>query len=181
MAKSFRRQTPSLFDKLSSGSDMFGLTDEAGTDRSRHDAGRSAMQLYATADIQRFNLAAMRNSIRRDLFWLFNTVNFEASHDLSRFPEVRTSVLNFGVPDLAGKAVSPQVRNERANQLKDAILTFEPRIEATTLVIEERGDGERDNSMSFEITGDIGDAASALPVRYITDIELDSGTAEVRD
>jgi type VI secretion system protein ImpF len=182
MAKTFRRQTPSIFDKLSSGSEMFGLTDDSqGDDRARRDAGRSAMKLYSTADIGRYNLAAMRNSIRRDLFWLFNTVNLEAAIALDAYPQVRTSVLNFGVPDLAGKSATPQVRVERAHQLRKAILAYEPRIEAATLVVEERGTGDRENALTYEILGDIGDAASAMPVRYITDIELDTGSAEVRD
>jgi type VI secretion system protein ImpF len=182
MAKNFRRQTPSIFDKLSSGSEMFGLTDDSQSDdRSRRDAGRSAMKLYSTTDISRYNLAAMRNSIRRDLFWLFNTVNLEAAVDLDAYPLVRTSVLNFGVPDLAGKSASPQVRVERAQQIREAILAYEPRIDAASLAVEERGGSDRENALTYEILGDIGDAASAMPVRFVTDIEMDTGSAEVRD
>ena len=45
----------------------------------------------------------LRESVRRDLSWLFNTTNLASSLDLERFPQVESSTLNFGLPDLTGR------------------------------------------------------------------------------
>ena len=41
--------------------------------------------------------AALRRNVLRDLQWLFNTINHDASGDLSALPHVNRSVVNFGV------------------------------------------------------------------------------------
>lgn len=47
--------------------------------------------------------AALRRNVLRDLQWLFNTINHDASSDLSGLTQVSRSVVNFGVAPLAGK------------------------------------------------------------------------------
>src|ERR1700675_1163516 len=42
--------------------------------------------------------AQLRQAVLRDLVWLFNTTRLESSEDLSKTPNVRSSVLNFGLP-----------------------------------------------------------------------------------
>src|SRR5512146_912043 len=44
----------------------------------------------------------LRASILRDLAWLFNTPAPVEDDGLEEFPQVVTSVLNYGVPDLTG-------------------------------------------------------------------------------
>ena len=45
----------------------------------------------------------MRQSVLRDLAWLFNATRLEAVDDLTKAPYVRRSVLNFGLPALSGR------------------------------------------------------------------------------
>ena len=52
--------------------------------------------------------AALRRNVLRDLQWLFNTINHDASSDLSGLTQVSRSVVNFGVAPLAGKRHSAQ-------------------------------------------------------------------------
>ena len=44
----------------------------------------------------------MRQSVLRDLAWLFNATRLEVVTDLTKVPNVRRSVLNFGMPALSG-------------------------------------------------------------------------------
>src|SRR5262245_46106408 len=44
--------------------------------------------------------AKLRESVRRDLTWLFNTPNMATMIDLANFPQVASSVLNYGLPSL---------------------------------------------------------------------------------
>ena len=46
----------------------------------------------------------MREAVLRDLAWLFNTTRLDADMDPGKFPYARKSVINFGLPALAGHA-----------------------------------------------------------------------------
>ncbi len=41
--------------------------------------------------------------------------------------------------------------------------------------------GLRENALTYVISGDVTAAVQALPVRYATDVEVDTGAAIVRD
>src|SRR5215813_10966396 len=48
----------------------------------------------------------LRESVLRDLTWLFNATQLEAVNPLAKAPYVRKSVLNFGLPELSGNTAS---------------------------------------------------------------------------
>src|SRR6185436_62176 len=52
------------------------------------------------------SIQKLRESVQRDVAWLLNTTNL-AERDLAdRYPHVARSVVNFGLPDLAGLTAS---------------------------------------------------------------------------
>ena len=171
------RVNPTLFDKLAGGIDLEGLTqqDTGGV------ASREAMRFYALPDIHRFNEEALRVTVRRELGWLLNTTNLAAVDDLEPYPQVKTSVLNYGVPDLAGKAITRAVIVQRARDIRAAIRAFEPRIDASTLRVEPVEKRDRENAVTYIIHGDVHSAVTALPVKFRTDVETDSAAVTVRD
>ncbi|MGJ3627060.1 hypothetical protein AB5I41_09315 [Sphingomonas sp. MMS24-JH45] len=75
-----------------------------------------AFRFYTVPRLDRYNPGAVRSVLLRDLGWLFNTASIAIDVDLSETPEVRTSVLNFGVPDLAGKSNSRRLLEQRARE-----------------------------------------------------------------
>lgn len=172
------RINPTLFDKLVGDSELSGLR---GEELGRVEESRESMRFYSVPRLERFNEAALRATIRRELAWLFNTVNFGAVVDLEPYPHVKTSVLNYGVPDLAGKAHGRGLLLRRARELRDAIKAFEPRIDETTLAVEASGESERENAVTYVITADVRSAVRAMPVKFRTDIEADSSSATVRE
>ena len=66
----------------------------------------------------------LRDCVTRDLGWLLNSVQLEATQDLEAYPAVRSSVLNFGIPDLTGVAVSRINVDTLRQHVRDAILRF---------------------------------------------------------
>lgn len=172
-----RRVNPTLFDKLVGGAEIEGLTDDSGNGT----AGRTEMRTYTLPNIDRFNEEALRVTVRRELAWLLNTINLGAVIDLGPYPQVETSVLNYGVPDLAGKAISRRVVLQRAREIREAIRAFESRIDEKTLVVEPTDESERDNAITYVIQGDVYSAVRALPVKFRTDIENDTASVHVRD
>lgn len=80
--------------------------------------------------------ARMREAVLRDLSWLFNTAMLGSSEPLEAFPEVRKSVLNFGLPVMSGETISSIDPVAIENQVRQAILDHEPRILAQSLKVE---------------------------------------------
>ncbi len=70
----------------------------------------------------------LRDGVRRDLNWLFNTTNLASVQSLELYPEVERSVLNYGLPDLAGRTASSIDRDQLERQLRRAIWEYEPRL-----------------------------------------------------
>lgn len=171
------RINPTIFDKLVADTDMPGLQDDVPVS----DITRETMQRYSVARLERFNEDALRATVRREIAWLLNTINLDAAIDLDPFPQVQTSVLNYGVPDLAGKALSHRAIMQRARDIRKAIIQFEPRFEESSLVVETTDQIERENSITFVIRGDITSAVSVMPIQIKTDIEADSAAVSVRE
>lgn len=169
---------PTLFDKLVAGNEIGGMR---GTEIEAVEERRETLRFLSVPALERFNESALRATVRRELGWLLNTTNLEASVDLSACPQVRTSVLNYGVPDLAGKSLSNRAVLRRAREIRDAVQAFEPRIDPATLSVEISGVVERENSLTFVIEGDVRSAVRAVPIKLRTDVEADSSAVTVRD
>jgi type VI secretion system protein ImpF len=159
-----RRLNPTLLDKLMAGA-----------------PGGAFAEASVFADLDSFTETALQANVRRELAWLLNTTNLESALDLARCPEVRTSVLNYGVADLAGKAQSRVAVAARASRIREAVQAFEPRLSTARLAVEVSAMSERENAITFTITDDITSAVQAMHVQYVTDIEVDTGAVEVRE
>ena len=125
------------------------------------------------------SFSKLKKSVIRDLDWLLNTGCLETTQDLSAYPHVRQSVLNFGLPDLTGTTISNADQTTLERFLRQAILAFEPRILKHSLKIRTKTTGEH-NTIIFEIEGELW--AQPLPehlyLRTILDLEL--GSVEVQ-
>ncbi len=172
------RLNPTLFDKLVADSALSGLR---GEEVDKLEASREAMRYYSVPRLERFNEAALRATVRRELAWLLNTTNLGAVVDLDDYPHVQTSVLNYGVPDMTGKSLHRKFVVQRARDIRAAIRAFEPRIEEKSLVVEPVENVERENSLTFLIHGDVMSAVAALPIQLRTDVEADTGSVTVRE
>ncbi len=174
------RLNPTLFDKLVADLEIDGLR-ESDTGQRTDRGGGTAMRFYTVPRIDRFNEAALRTTVRRELSWLLNTTNLDAVEDLTPYPQVKTSVLNYGVPDLAGKTLTKRVIQARAREIRDAIRIFEPRMDPKRLDVEPISTLEKENAVTYLIRGDITAAVRAMPVEFKTDVEVDSASVTVRE
>jgi len=172
------RLNPTIFDKLVADNEISGMR---GAELDRLDEDRSAMSQFSVSRIEQFNEASLRATVRRELAWLLNTTNLDAAVDLSAYPQVQSSVLNYGVPDLAGKSITRRVLLQRAREIRKAIRQFEPRFDEATLRVDVSERIERDNAITFVINGDIRSAVRAIPVKFRTDVESDTAAVTVRE
>ena len=126
----------------------------------------------------------MRQSVLRDLAWLFNATQLDAVADLTKLPHVRRSVLNFGLPAMSGKTASSLDVTDLTRAVREAILTFEPRILPASLEIKtliEAGSLDHYNVIGVEIHGQLW--AQPVPLEFLvrTDFDLETGKVRITD
>lgn len=172
-----QRLTPTLFDKLVADLEISGLRDMSGESV---EVSRENFRYYSVPKLERFNEAALRNTIRRELAWLLNTTNLEALDDLEPYPEVQSSVLNYGLPDLAGKALTKRSILQRAREIRKAVRLFEPRLDDRSLTVTPATD-EYGTHVEFVIQGDITNATQSMPVKFRTELDPDTASVDVRE
>ena len=88
---------------------------------------------------------ALEKNIKRDLEQLLNSRKLESClHDLSPYPEVQTSVLNYGIDEYAGLIRNDVNIYKVQEMIRHAIILFEPRIIPSS--IEVIADCDQDDS-----------------------------------
>jgi type VI secretion system protein ImpF len=130
------------------------------------------------------NKQRFRQAVLRDLAWLFNATNLASSEDLSQHPEVARSVVNFGLPALAGQTTSALDIVDLERLIRQAIVDFEPRILPGTLEVEPIvSDAQIDhhNIVSIRIRGTLWAQPVPLELLLQTDVDLETGAVEIRD
>jgi type VI secretion system protein ImpF len=127
--------------------------------------------------------AQLRQAVLRDLGWLFNAMQPHPEWDETQ-PALAGSVLNFGLPPLAGQRVSRLDVSQLERTIHLAITRFEPRILAQTLsvrAIEATSVMDTHNMIEFEIRGHLWAQPVPLEILLRTRLDLEAGQVEVRD
>jgi type VI secretion system protein ImpF len=135
------------------------------------------------ADKRVLSPARLRESVRRDLTWLFNTSNLATVADISDYPEIERSTVNFGIPDLAGRTASSVEPAALVRLLRRAILDFEPRLLRNTVKVQVLVDPEQQNpnALSFGIEAELWSQPLPLRLYLRTELNLEDGEARVTE
>jgi type VI secretion system protein ImpF len=122
----------------------------------------------------------LRDSVRRDLSWLFNATQLATVEQLDAFPHVQRSTVNFGIPDLAGRSLSSVDPVVVERLLRRAIWDFEPRLLRSSVKVRlvEGAEQDHHNALYFTIEADLW--AQPVPLRLFLKTELDLEDGSVR-
>jgi type VI secretion system protein ImpF len=125
----------------------------------------------------------LRACVLRDLGWLFNAVNLSSIQDLSNYPESEKSVINFGMPDLAGHTASSVEIHALERLLKQVILDYEPRLLRNSIRVKLKVSESRmnHNAMTFDIEADLWADPLPLHMYMKTEIDLEIGEVQVSE
>ena len=128
-------------------------------------------------------LSQLRQSVLRDVAWLLNTVHLEASQDLTDFPQVASSTVNYGIPDLAGSSAVGRNTLALERAVRQAVIDFEPRILPDTLRVTVRIEPEQmsRHAMSFIIEGQLWAQPVPLSLYLKTELDLETGSVTVAE
>lgn len=134
----------------------------------------------------------LREAVRRDIEALFNTERMQARlvvSDLERqtiedpedlladFPEVRRSVMNYGVPSFSGRRASDFDQAALTRELREVVAAYEPRFKRDTIRVTINSDG---GDFRIAVEGVLMMSPVPERMRLSTSINLDNGEAVTR-
>ncbi|KRW95739.1 type VI secretion system baseplate subunit TssE [Paracoccus sp. MKU1] len=140
----------------------------------------------------------LREAVRRDIEDLFGIERLEVRYLLTRterraappgiaggaedpaemladFPQVRASVLNYGVPAFAGRRAGDFDHEALARELREVLAVFEPRLRRDTIRV--RVEPGTRTGLRVRIEGLLLMAPAPERLRLLTTIDLDTGAA----
>jgi type VI secretion system protein ImpF len=128
------------------------------------------------------SLERLKQSVLRDLAWLLNTEYLEAAYSLDAYPDVRSSVLNYGIPSIVGLTITDltdTMRGGLAKTLRDAIVRFEPRLDPDSIVVRTHADKEQmdGRTLTFEVEAELIAEPAPLRLLLTSIVDLESGHA----
>lgn len=121
------------------------------------------------------SLAAYRAAVMRDLEWLLNTRRFPDPGPLDDFPELQSSLLCYGPPDVTSLSGDSSVTRRRLlRQMEELIRTFEPRLTSVRVRLDNEGEGSA-RQMRFSIQALLRIDEETERVSFDTVLEIASG------
>lgn len=125
----------------------------------------------------------LKAALLRDLAWLLNTGHLETVQDLDDYPEVKRSVLNYGIPDLPGLTIAGADTAAIEKAVRDAVARFEPRIAPNSLrvAIEAGQSAAGRSALVFRIEGELWAKPAPQALYLKTEVDLETGSVTVSE
>jgi type VI secretion system protein ImpF len=117
----------------------------------------------------------LRREVARDLDALMNTIAMESSVDLEPFAQVRKSILNFGLPDIAHRSIDEISVNDLQYEIATALMNYEPRLLRGTIQVKRDVTDPADLKIRFVVHADLHCEPLNLPVEFVADVDVDNG------
>jgi type VI secretion system protein ImpF len=134
-----------------------------------------------SADRRSVSMRRLREYVCRDLAALLNCGSLDASVDLSAFPQVQRSVLNYGMPSLAGRGARNVDAQVIAERIAASIAQFEPRLSRVRVTPEVANDGAETHLLAFRIEAELWGQPAPLQLVLRTSIDVDSGDVKLTE
>ena len=119
----------------------------------------------------------IRSVLQHDLTLLFNTINHETELNSDAWPELASSVINYGIPPFSGGYASEMPWTTVEKMLRTAITRFEPRLIPETLSIMPLPE-EGDNRLHFKIQAFID--MEPYPLEFVLKSSVDLENHDVK-
>lgn len=134
-------------------------------------------------DYRSFSANRLRESILRDLSWLFNATQQDEAM-FAGYPLAEHSVLNFGIPALSGRPASAVNFREVEQLLRRSIVDFEPRLLADSVRVKLEVDDEglaKHNVIAFRIEAQMWAQPYPIDLLLRTEMDMESGENRVSE
>ena len=129
------------------------------------------------------SLKEYKEVVLRDLLWLLNTNVTIDENELLDFEHAQNSTLAFGLRSLAGKTINDTNKRIVTQEIKNAILKFEKRIDPRTLEVEMAQDSvdtsSANHKIKIKISGQLLPLQMAEKIYLKTEIDIETGKFEM--
>ena len=148
---------------------------QIGSDANHTDASPRSLQRR-----DGINEETLRKHLQTDLNALLNTIELGSTSDLSDFPYVNASIVNYGFRDLSNVSVA-EINTPRIKEnIRASLINHEPRLIRESIqvdVIEPEGDNRQrlSISVSAELMGDPVD----IPLDFDAEVDMSAGTLKM--
>lgn len=125
--------------------------------------------------------AILRREVARDLESLMNTVALESTEDISAFDNVRRSILNYGLPDIAHMTIDESRVDSLSAQIRTILMTYEPRLVPQTIRAARDLTARLDElKLRFLVFADLRSEPLNVPVEFVADVDIESGGIHIK-
>lgn len=137
--------------------------------------------LQESAERRFVSMRKLRDYVCRDLGSLLNSMSLDTSTELERYPEVRNSVLNYGMPSLAGRSVASIDGQKTAARIQEVIRRFEPRLTRVHVTRDTEREGAVEHQLCFRIEAMLWGQPAPQKIVLRTRIDPETGDVSVAD
>jgi type VI secretion system lysozyme-like protein len=127
------------------------------------------------------SMRALRESVLRDLGWLLSTASYDTGASLAAQPEVERSVVNYGLPSVAGLGIGSLDPEQAAARLQRAIETFEPRLTQVRVTPEFSATAMDLHALRFRVEALLWGQPTPQRLLLRTEIDVESADVMVND
>jgi type VI secretion system protein ImpF len=146
----------------------------------RDEAGERVIAARRITTKSPISESGLRREVMTDLLSLLNTTNFGAAEDLSTLPAVRSSILNYGFPDLSWRTIDENSLGGVAREIEVALADFEPRLARDSIKAKrDMTVGAEELRLRFVVKADLRAQPVNVPVEFVAEVELDSGKIKI--
>jgi type VI secretion system protein ImpF len=122
----------------------------------------------------------LRRHLSNDLASLMNTINLDASCDLSEHPYIQKSVINFGFGDLSTLSDKNFAPAELSRFIRDTLVRHEPRLIASTIEINVNSEMESvTQRLTFDIAADMVASPVDVPLNFVAEVDKGAGKIQM--
>jgi type VI secretion system protein ImpF len=146
----------------------------------RDEAGERVIAARRVTTRSPISESGLRREVMTDLLSLFNTTNLGAAEDLSSLPAVRSSILNYGFPDLSWRTIDENALSDVSREIEIALADFEPRLARDSIQARRDVTTSADElKLRFLVKADLRARPINVPVEFVAEVELDSGKIKI--
>lgn len=122
----------------------------------------------------------LRREVARDLESLMNTIALELAEDLQDFEQVRKSILNYGLPDIAHRTIDEGGVEEIKSEIESALENYEPRLAHDSVhASRDATIDAHELKVQFVVQADLRCEPVDVAVEFVADVELDSNAIQI--
>jgi type VI secretion system protein ImpF len=124
--------------------------------------------------------ALLRREVAHDLEALMNTVALESAEDLRDFEQVRKSILNYGLPDIAHRTIDEGSVDDIKSEIESALETYEPRLAPNSIhAARDATIDAHELKVRFVVQADLRCEPVDVAVEFVADVEMDSNSIQI--